>query len=72
MAIFTALAFALILTVGAGIAEIIIHLYYKAKEKAEWRHLHSYYYPDGHAIRRLSEAEAIPADGWAYYPKEGE
>ena len=71
MAIFTALAFMLILTVMAGIAEIIIHLYYKAQERREWRHLHSYYYPNGQA-RRLSEAEAIPADGWAYYPTEGE
>lgn len=51
MAIFTALAFMLILTVGAGIAEIIIHLYYKARERREWRHLYSYYYPNGKARR---------------------
>lgn len=51
MAIFTALAFMLILTVAAGIAEIIIHLYYKAREKAEWKHLYAYYYPNGKAWR---------------------
>ena len=51
MAIFTALVFMLILTVAAGIAEIIIHLCYKAREKAEWKHLYSYYYPNGKARR---------------------
>lgn len=51
MAIFGALALLLPLALAAGVYEGIISLYYKAREKAEWRYLKAYYYPNGKAWR---------------------
>lgn len=51
MAIFTALALIMALTVPAGIYEGIQALHRRAREQAEWRHLKAYYYPNGRAWR---------------------
>lgn len=51
MAIFTALALIMALTVPAGIYEGIRYLRRRVREQAEWRHLKAYYYPNGRAWR---------------------
>ena len=51
MAIFGALALLLPLTLAAGVYEGILALHRRARERAEWRYLKAYYYPNGKAWR---------------------
>lgn len=51
MAIFGLLALMVPLALVAGACEGIGAMHRRAKEKAEWKHLYSYYYPNGKAWR---------------------